>query len=380
MNSGLGAGVRGRLSVIIPAFNYGHFLRACVHSVTSQGVADVEVLVVDDGSEDDTAAVAATLPGVRYIHQANQGLSAARNSGLAHCSGEYLLFLDADDLLAPASLAARLKFLRAHRATGLSVCRTRQFQTTDSAGQAQLGAPWLLPCADLGLRLMYFNLAPPHAWLLHRSVADAVGWFDTDLRACEDYDYWLRALYHGHEPLYSPAGTVYYRKHGASMSADNSKQLHHDVVLHERVFDALQQRRPWRASDEGCALLAATAGAYTTLARLAGRPQVDYERLLQRLASLACDDCRAPPAATATRPVLRDYYLLKLLAAGARCAARDARAAEAFDRQLTQLRVAGLAAPASRASRVLNMFWRLVSDRHAPLIDRYRVARLLAAR
>lgn len=376
MSAGLGTGVRSRLSVIIPAYNYAHFLPACLASVLSQTQVDIEVLVVDDGSLDDTRAVVAATPGVRYIHQANQGLSAARNTGLAHCSGEYLLFLDADDLLAPASLAARLEYLRAHRATGLGVCRTRQFQHCDAAGHPQGGAWWLLPGGDLDLRLMYFNIAPPHAWLLHRSVADAVGWFDTGLRACEDYDYWLRALGQGHQPLYSPAGVVYYRKHGASMSADNAKQWHHDVLLHERLFDALR-RRLWHPRDPRCALLAALAGAWTTLTRLPGAGHDDYERLLRGLDEDKDLSALAASPGTTTRPVLRDYYLLKLLEAGTRCAARDPRAATMFAALRGALCAAGIAAGPSRLGRALGVASHLCRDGQAPWVDRYRVARLL---
>lgn len=359
MSHGLGAGVRGRLSVIIPVYNYAHFLRACVASVRGQDLADVEVLIVDDGSTDDSAEVAATLPGVRYIHQVNQGLSAARNTGIAHASGEYLLFLDADDQLAPHTLAARLDFLRAQPGPAVSVCRTRQFLRTDTAGLAVPGAPWWLAPRDLDLRLWHFNIAPPHAWLLHRAVADAVGWFDTALRACEDYDYWLRALWLGYAPRYSPAGLVYYRKHAASMSADDSRQLHHDVLLHERVFNALAQHAR-HGDDPLCTRLAALSGAFTSLARLSGAGHADYERLLDLLTHAA--DGRVVADCAAPRRVLRDYYLMKLLKAAARCAERDARVAPVL--------------AASGLPRVSGVFAHLLEDRQASLVDRYRVARL----
>lgn len=371
--------MRSRLSVIIPVFNYAHFLRACVDSVVSQDVDDVEVLVVDDGSTDDTATVAATLPGIRYIHQPNQGLSAARNTGIAHARGEYLLFLDADDQLAPGTLAARLDFIRALGAPAVSVCRTRQFHDTDSTGRARPGAPWWLAPRDLDLRLWHFNIAPPHAWLLHRAVVDAVGGFDTGLRACEDYDYWLRAQCLGHAPRYSPAGLVYYRKHAASMSADNTQQYHHDVLLHERVFAALADESRAHVDDPLCAMLAAEAGAWITLARLAGASNGDYDRLLALLSRFATAR-RSVPTSTAPRRVLRDYYFLTLLHAGTRCAARDPRAASVLSATQERLQSAGIA-PASPAwQRVSRMLADIVSDGHAAFVDRYRVARMLMPR
>ncbi len=376
MSDGLGAGRRARLSVIIPAFNYAHFLRACVDSVRGQGIDGVEVLVVDDGSSDDTAAVAATLPGIRYIHQANQGLSAARNTGIAHARGEYLLFLDADDQLAPATLAARLDFMRELRTPGVSVCRTRQFHATDSAGRALPGAPWWLAPRDLDLRLWHFNIAPPHAWLLHRAVVNAVGGFDTELRACEDYDYWLRAQRLGYAPRYSRAGLVYYRKHAASMSADNSKQYHHDVLLHERVLAALVDEPRAHADDPGCALLAAVAGAWTSLARLADAGNSDYERLLALLTRFAAAH-RSVTASTAPRRVLRDYYRLTLLRAGTHCAARDPRAASVLSATQERLQSAGIAPASPGWQRVSRTLADIVSDGHAAFVDRYRVARML---
>ena len=99
-----------RFSVVIPAYNYGRFLRRAVDSVLSQDGDDYEVIVVDDGSTDDTAAVAASLaaarPGrVRWFSQANAGPSAARNAGADRAAGDSLIFLDADDRLLPGALA-----------------------------------------------------------------------------------------------------------------------------------------------------------------------------------------------------------------------------------------------------------------------------------
>ena len=88
----------GRISVIIPTYNYAHFLIDAVQSVLSQPVTDLEVIVVDDGSTDDTVVVLNLFKSrINYIHQDNCGLSAARNTGIAASTGEYIEFLDADD-------------------------------------------------------------------------------------------------------------------------------------------------------------------------------------------------------------------------------------------------------------------------------------------
>ena len=95
------SGERPLVSVVIPCFNQARFLGAAIASALAQTHTPVEVVVVDDGSTDDTAAVTARFPGVRYVRQENAGLSAARNTGLGKSRGAYLAFLDADDVLLP---------------------------------------------------------------------------------------------------------------------------------------------------------------------------------------------------------------------------------------------------------------------------------------
>ncbi len=92
------------ISVIIPCYNQAHFLYEAIESVLAQTHHDFEIIVVDDGSTDSTAEVAAGHPDVRYVRQPNRGVATARNTGLRESEGEYLVFLDADDHLLPAAL------------------------------------------------------------------------------------------------------------------------------------------------------------------------------------------------------------------------------------------------------------------------------------
>ena len=282
-----------------------------------------------------------------------------------------MLFLDADDLLAPASLAARLVFMESTRA-GLTVCRNRQFHSTDARGRPQLAARWWLAATDLDLRLLYFNIAPPHAWLLQRKVLDDVGLFDTSLRACEDYDYWLRALARGHAPRYCPEGEVYYRKHAASMSAALHKQWHHDVILHARVLDALLVSHTLTPRAPRCALLAAYAAAALTLTRLADPRSDDFQTLATTLTN-SFTHLPAQLAPAADEPlVLTDFYLLSLRAACAALARQGGSTATLAATLLAELMARGVALPPSRGAVLRH----LLCARDAPLVDRYRVARL----
>src|SRR5215213_4115846 len=102
------------VSVVIPCYNLAHFLGEAIESVLAQSYPNFEIIVVDDGSPDNTSEVAARYPGVRLVRQENQGLSGARNAGLARSEGEYVVFLDADDRLLPEALEAHLEHLKAH--------------------------------------------------------------------------------------------------------------------------------------------------------------------------------------------------------------------------------------------------------------------------
>src|ERR671912_965329 len=104
----------GLVSVVIPCYNQAHFLGEAIESVLSQTYPHFEIVVVDDGSTDNTQEVAARYPGVRYIRQENQGLAGARNAGIRRSNGSYLVFLDADDRLLPEALEVGLEHLNAH--------------------------------------------------------------------------------------------------------------------------------------------------------------------------------------------------------------------------------------------------------------------------
>src|SRR5215217_8140206 len=102
------------VSVIIPCFNQAHFLVEAIESVLAQSYSHFEIVVVDDGSTDNTCDVASYYERVRCIRQNNQGLAAARNSGIRESKGSYLVFLDADDRLLPEALEAGVKCLKAY--------------------------------------------------------------------------------------------------------------------------------------------------------------------------------------------------------------------------------------------------------------------------
>jgi glycosyltransferase involved in cell wall biosynthesis len=214
------------VSVIIPCYRQGHWLPQAIDCALGQTHPRVEVVVVNDGSDDDTEAVARRYGGrVGYVSQPNGGLSSARNAGMRAAAGRYFFFLDADDLLHPRAL----EWLTA--AVGgaedrIGVMGYRYFTAPGRwwGGRLPPRARSLLPW------LVYRNF-PVHCFLVPAALARATGEFATDLRACEDHHFWLRA------GLRSPrASTVrrygaYYRRGPESMSADLWRMRQADAAV-----------------------------------------------------------------------------------------------------------------------------------------------------
>ena len=258
MNSDIG------ISIIIPAYNYARYLSAAIHSVLNQSTPgmSVEIIIIDDGSTDDTPAVAATFgDAIRYVRKENQGLPAARNSGMAAATGDYIVFLDADDLLGQDCLTSHLHTFSANPDADISVCRNQMFRAVTPQSQLVPIDLWFL-CKDNPLiHLCFLNIAPPHAFMIKTSAARKTGEFDTTLKACEDYDFWLRCAALGQKIAVNPVGMVFYRRHPGSMSAQGDKQLFHDVIMHKKMaallnanqnFLSHKREEAWLAFASGC--------------------------------------------------------------------------------------------------------------------------------
>ena len=293
-------GVKGRISIIIPNFNYGHFISFALESTLSQPISDLEVIVVDDGSNDETLKVLEPYRDrINYVFQENAGLSSARNTGIAASTGEYIQFLDADDILGKNVLAYQKRFLDAHPAFDISVCRNRFFDRTRMDKILFSREKWPLFRGALDVHLCHFNIAPPHALFLRKKVVSHVGYFDSHLKACEDYDYWLRAACHGFIPVYNPEGAVFYRRHPRSMSANLDNQFRYDAILHHKLSELLDQNPEFPSGKRAFGLLAFAAGALTTARRLRAHQLGTALDLLdlarRRIKELRLVCCNEPP-------------------------------------------------------------------------------------
>jgi len=240
------------VSLVIATFNHARFLAAALDSAVAQTLRDVEIIVVDDGSTDDTPAVLARYGRrIRMIRQANRGLSAARNAGLAAAHGTYASFLDADDVLMPTKLAEQAAILDRAPAVGWTYCdvliettatgaETRASERFGYASRMLEG--WLFP------ELIHGNFIPAIAPLIRRTVLDAAGGFDERLTALEDWDLWLRLSLIA-EARYSPAALARYRVRPGSMSEDRSRMDRNRF----RVLDKLCRARPAAVEGLGAA-------------------------------------------------------------------------------------------------------------------------------
>lgn len=202
------------VTVVLTTYNHAHFLAEALDSVMAQGRPADEIIVVDDGSTDDPAAVVAAYPAVRLIRQANQGLSAARNTGLRAATGDAIVFLDADDKLAKDALAGGLKALALAPASAFVF---GAYQDMSLAGQPTGGviSPPRTPDYAGFLRV---NVVGMHATVTYRrQLLLDEGGFDVELPRCEDYDAYLRLS--ARFPVSSHQGlAAYYRRHDQSMS------------------------------------------------------------------------------------------------------------------------------------------------------------------
>jgi glycosyltransferase involved in cell wall biosynthesis len=205
------------VSIVIPCFRQARFLGAAVESALGQSYPAVEVIVVDDGSDDDTPQVAESFgPRIRHLRRPNGGPAAARNSGIAVASGQYLLFLDADDILHPNAVEWLVQ-AAAGRDDVLCVCGIRRFERDDDLESGRCFVP---TGSNLTLELLENNLNPPLAFLCSRKEINAAGGFDPSPRidACEDWEMWLRLVFAGATVVSVPRVAAFYRRHPSSHS------------------------------------------------------------------------------------------------------------------------------------------------------------------
>lgn len=186
------------ISVIIPTYNRCWILKEALESVLSQEYKDFEIIVVDDGSNDATAALLSSYGDrITTIYQDNSGVSAARNAGILMAKGNYIAFLDSDDTWLPQKLSCQIDFFRSHPEA--AICQTDEIWIRNGV-RVNPKNRHKKPSGMIFEPSLQLCLVSPSAVMIQKSLFDEVGLFNEAFPACEDYDLWLRiGLYY---PIY----------------------------------------------------------------------------------------------------------------------------------------------------------------------------------
>ncbi len=231
------------VSVIIPTYNRADFLPHAIGSVWSQTYRPLEVLIIDDGSLDNTAEIIKQIQAryncndflLRYFHQENKGGSAARNLGINKSHGEYIQFLDSDDLLAPQKIELQMRMLQESGCDG-AYGSWRLMYDYGMLRYGPMNQAEAAPSEDFMLRgyLSARWFLPPHCYLFLRNVVLKTGPWDETLHHEEDADYLIRMLIKGSRFLYVPYSHVYYRRHARSNVS--SPQVHDSSLFQRNIM------------------------------------------------------------------------------------------------------------------------------------------------
>lgn len=215
------------VSVIMPAYNARPYIAEAINSVLEQEYPHIELIVIDDGSSDGTAECAESFgDGVKVIRQANAGVAAARNKGLAEARGELIAFLDADDVWLPGKLKAQVEYLLAHPETGVVYGIFSRWHAKPDGSFAPPPSPEVRDPQNLLIaehsgwiytKLLFDNIIHIITAMVRREVVEKLTGFNKSLPTGEDYDFWLRMSRHFRADKLNRV-LAYYRIHATSIT------------------------------------------------------------------------------------------------------------------------------------------------------------------
>ena len=239
-----------RVSITIPSFNCARYLGRAIDSALAQTYADYEIIVVDDGSTDDTRGVLTRFGDkIRYVYQPNGGLSSARNLALAHASGEFIAYLDADDLWYPHRLQTQVAFLDTHPACGFVHSDVTIIDDDDRVIHRAYNAETRrdVPEGYCALNLLRRCHVQVPSVLERRECIERVGNFDGRLKTAQDYLHWIRIALDGMAVGYIPEPLAMYRRTASSLSSSPRRVLDDGVMIFETLLaDPAVRRGPGR--------------------------------------------------------------------------------------------------------------------------------------
>jgi glycosyltransferase involved in cell wall biosynthesis len=238
------------ISVVTPCNNQARFLPEAVASLQAQLYPHWECIIVDDGSSDDTVqvvkALAAADTRIRLISQENRGLPAARNRGLDESRGMIVHFLDADDYILPEMYQKMVDVFQSW--SDVTVVYSG-YQFVNAERMLLKSFPTIPKPADVFHRLLERNLWPCHALMVRKAVIDSVGGFGENLRACEDWDLWLRIAASGGTFVPVSGEFACYRRYAGTMSDNGWRML-------QAGFTIIEKNRRWHKRCQACKVAA----------------------------------------------------------------------------------------------------------------------------
>jgi glycosyltransferase involved in cell wall biosynthesis len=226
------------VSVIIPLYNAGNYLSACINSVLAQTWPNIEIIIVDDGSTDNSFSIAKTFESekVKLLKQINQGASVARNTGLKQAKGAYVQFLDADDILSENKIEKQVTVLEKNYGC-IAVCNTAHFEDGTNPFQCEPITEWYndghFEPVDFLIKLYggpvigqeFGGMIQPNAWLTPRGVIDKAGFWNEMRSPDDDGEFFCRAILASNGVCYAAGAVNYYRKFTAGESLSGQRNL-----------------------------------------------------------------------------------------------------------------------------------------------------------
>jgi glycosyltransferase involved in cell wall biosynthesis len=234
------------VTVIITCFNHGRYLANAIDSILKLKYPNTEIVVVDDGSTDNTQEVLKEFTDVKNVYQENQGLSAARNTGIVNSNGEFLIFLDADDWLLKDAISINLSYLRWNEQLAfVSGAHEKHYMDVNEVKYVSQEIN-----DDYYCHLLRGNYIGMHATVMFRRWVFDTILYDTSLSACEDYDLCLKIV-RNYPVFHHTHKIAAYRIHSKNMSGDSKLMLSSVLKVLERQKEGLKTKRELRAYKSG---------------------------------------------------------------------------------------------------------------------------------
>ncbi|GAP10770.1 glycosyltransferase [Bellilinea caldifistulae] len=232
------------VTIIIPAYNQGYYLGEAIQSCLNQTYPNIEIIVVDDGSTDNTQEVAHSYnnPKIKYLYKQNGGLSSARNAGIRAASGEYLSFLDSDDMFLPPKIELLMDKFKANPELGFVAGHALLIDQRGKVIPKKFETFLPSPIQNLILG----NPFHVGSVMIKKEWQEKIGYFDETLRSYEDWDYWLRLAIEGCNMEVVPVAVSKYRFHTGQMTRNGEQMTTANLAVLEKTFTNPNLSQEWQ--------------------------------------------------------------------------------------------------------------------------------------